>query len=92
MALEKGVVRRADLVCLQEAPRERADIGISHWASKIRNSKNIWTARPKGSGLVVHERTDLSRCANNKVIATDVRRTGDQRTNILNVYDHNDTQ
>jgi hypothetical protein len=77
---------------LEEPPGERADIGISHWAYKISNSKNVWMAIRKGSGLVHDERTDLSRGAKDNVIATDVWRTGDQTTNILNVYDHKDTQ
>ena len=46
----------------------------------------------KGSGLVVDERTDLSRGANDDVIVTDVRRGGEKITRIVNVYDQRDTQ
>jgi hypothetical protein len=35
-ALEMGVERRPDVVCLQEAPRERGGIGISHSAYEMR--------------------------------------------------------
>jgi len=34
-ALQMGVERRVDVVCLQEPPRERGQIGISHSAYKI---------------------------------------------------------
>jgi len=73
-ALETGVERGPDLVCLQEPRRERGETGISHSAYEIRKRKSVWTAIQKGSGLVVDERTDLSRGANDDVIATDVRR------------------
>jgi len=91
-ALETGVERRVDLVCLQEPRREREDIGISHSAYEIRNRKRVWTAIQKGSGLVVDERTDLTRGANGDVIATDVRRRGEKITRIVNVYNETDTQ
>jgi hypothetical protein len=91
-ALETGVERRADVVCLQEPPRERGNIGISHSAYEIRERKRVWTAIRRGSGLVVDERTDLSRGANDDVIATDVRRRGEKITRIVNVYDQRDGQ
>ena len=55
----------------------------------IRNKKGkrVWTAIRKGSGLVVDEQTDLSREANDDVIATDVRRRGEKITRIVNIYD-----
>jgi hypothetical protein len=40
---------------------------------------------------VVDERTDLSRGANEDVIATDVRRRGERITGIVNVYDQKNT-
>jgi len=52
-ALETGVERRAEVVCLQEPPRERGGIGISHLAYEIRKTKRVWTAIRRGSGLVV---------------------------------------
>ena len=90
-ALETGVERRADIVCLQEPPRERGGIGISHSAYEIRKRKRVWTAIPRGSGLVVDERTDLSRGANEDVIANDVRMRGERITRIVNVYDQKNT-
>jgi len=90
-ALETGVERRADVVCLQEPPRERGGIGISHSAYEVRKRKRVWTAIRRGSGLVVDERTDLSRGANEDVIATDVRRRGERITRIVNVYDQKNT-
>ena len=36
--------------------------------------------------------TDLSRGANDDVIATDVRRRGEQITRIVNIYNSNNTQ
>jgi hypothetical protein len=74
----------------QEPPRERGDIGISHSAYDIRKRKRVWTAIGKGSGLVVDERTDLSRGATDDVIATDIRRRGEKITRIINVYDEKD--
>jgi hypothetical protein len=38
-ALEMGVEHRADVVCLQEPPRERGGIGISQSAYEIRKCK-----------------------------------------------------
>jgi hypothetical protein len=84
-ALETGVERRADVVCLQEPLREKGGIGISHSAYEIKTRKRVWTAIQGGSGLVVDERTDLSRGAHNDVIATDIRRTGETITRIVNV-------
>jgi endonuclease/exonuclease/phosphatase family metal-dependent hydrolase len=91
-ALETGIERNADVVCLQEPPRERGGLGISHSAYEIRKRKRVWTAIRKGSGLVVDDRTDLSRGANNDVIVTDVRRRAEKITRIVNVYDQKDTQ
>jgi len=91
-ALETGVERKADVVCLQEPPRERGGCGISHSAYEIRERTRVWTAIRKGSGLVVDERMDLSRGAQDDVIVTDVRRRGEKRTRIVNVYDQRDTQ
>jgi len=90
-ALETGVERRADVLFLQEPPRERGGIGISHSAYRIRKRKRVWTAIRRGSGLVVDERTDLTRGANEDVIATDVRRRGERITRIVNVYDQKNT-
>jgi len=91
-ALETGVERRAEVVCLQEPPRARGEIGISHSAYDIRQRNTVWTAIRKGSGLVVHERTDLSRGANDDVIATEVRRRGEKITSIVNIHDQQDAQ
>ena len=41
---------------------------------------------------MVDERTDLSRGANDDVIATNVRRRGENITRIVNIYDQEDTQ
>jgi len=87
-----GVERRVDVVWLQVPPRERGNIGIRHWAYEISKRKSVWTARRKGSGLVVDERTDLSRGANKDVILTDVRRSGEKITRIVNVSDQRDGQ
>jgi len=40
----------------------------------------------KGSGLVVDERTDLSRGAHYDLIVSDVRRRGEKITRIVNVH------
>jgi hypothetical protein len=94
VALEAGVERRADVVCLQEPPRERerGGVGISHSAYEIRKRKRVWTAIRRGSGLLVDEWTDLSTGANEDVIATDVRRRGERITRIVNVYDQKNTR
>jgi len=68
VALETAVKRRADRVCVLDPPREKGGIGISHGPSKITTRKRVWTARWKGSGLVVDERTDYSRGANDDVL------------------------
>ena len=85
-ALETRVERRADVVCLVEPPRENGGIGISHSAYEISKRKTMWTAIWRGSRLVVDERSDSSRGANNDVIATDVRRRGKMIMRIVNVY------
>jgi hypothetical protein len=93
VALETGVERRADVVCLQEPPRERerGGVRISHSAYEIRKRKRVWTAIRRGSGLVVDERTDLSRGVNEDVIVTDLRRRGERITRTVNVYDQKNT-
>ena len=90
--LGTGVERRADVVCLQEPPRDRGEIGISHSAYEIRKRKRVRTVIRKGSGLVVDERTDLSRGANDDVIATDVRKRGEKIMRIVNIYDTRDVR
>jgi len=92
VVLETGVECRADVVCLPEPPRESGDIGISHSAYEIRKRKRVWTAIWKGSGLVVDEQTDSSRGANDDVIATDIRGSGEKITRNVNVYDQEDEQ
>jgi hypothetical protein len=57
-----------------------------------KKKKTVWTAIRKGSGLVVDEQTDLSRGANDDVIATDVRRRGEMITGIVNIYDQKDVR
>jgi hypothetical protein len=84
-ALDTGVECRADVVCLQEPPRERGEMGISHSAYNIRIKTRVWTAIRKGSGLVVDDRTDLSRGANDNVNTTNVRRGGEKITRIVNI-------
>jgi hypothetical protein len=49
-------------------------------------------AIPRGSGLVVDERMDLSRGANDDVIATEVRWRAEKITSIVNIYDQKDAQ
>jgi hypothetical protein len=90
--LESGVECSADEVCLQEPPRAKGGIGISHSAYEIRKRKRVWTAIRGGSCLVVHERTDICRGANDVVIATDVRRRWETITRIVNIYDQKETQ
>jgi hypothetical protein len=46
----------------------------------------MWTAIQKGSGLVVDERTDLSRGAHDDVIVTDGRKGGEMITKFVNIY------
>jgi endonuclease/exonuclease/phosphatase family metal-dependent hydrolase len=91
-ALETGVERRVDVVCLQEPPRERKGFEIMHKADERRKRKRVWMAVRKGSGLAVDERTDLSKGGNDDVIVTDVRRRGEKVTRIVNIYDQKDTQ
>jgi hypothetical protein len=57
-----------------------------------KKKKKSWTAIRKGSGLVVDERKDLSRAANDEVVATDVRRRGEMITRIGNIYYQKDAQ
>jgi hypothetical protein len=80
------VEHRVDVVRLQEPPRERGEIGISHSAYDIGKRKRLWRAIRKGTGLVVDERTDLSRGANDDGIATDIRRRGEKITSLVNIY------
>jgi len=41
---------------------------------------------------VVDEESDLSRGANDDVMATDLRRRGEMIIRIVNIYDHKDAQ
>jgi hypothetical protein len=53
--------------------------------------KRVWVEIRGGSGLVVDERTDLSRGANEDIIPTDVRRRGERIMRIVNVTDQMNT-
>ena len=77
---------------MQVPPRVRANIGISHSPFKIIIKNTVWTPILKQSGLVVDEHTDLSRGANEDVIATDVRTAGENITRKGNVYHQTDRQ
>jgi len=46
----------------------------------------------KGSDLAMDAWTDLSRGANNDGMVTDINRTGEKMTRIINVYDQRDGQ
>jgi hypothetical protein len=86
-----GVECREEVVCLQEPPRDRWDIGISHSASNIKKRKRVWTAIRQGSGLVVGQRMDLTIGRNEDFIASDVRRKGGNITRIVNIYNQKHT-
>jgi len=60
----------------------------------IRNRKRtrVWTTMRRGSGLAVDQRTDLSRGANDNVIATDIGMRGETITRIINIYHQRNTQ
>lgn len=81
---------KVDVVCLREPLRARGDIGISHVAYETRNRNRVWTAVQMGRVLVVDERAGLCRGANDDVIATEVRRTGEKITTRVDVYDQED--
>jgi len=85
--LETGVEQKADVVCLQEAPREIAGRGISHSAYVIRKRKRVWTAVCKGCGLTMNTRTDLSKNIGDDVIVLDIKGTGEKIISIVNIYD-----
>jgi len=91
-ALETGVDRKADLVHLQELPGEKGRIGISHQADESRKRKRVWTAVCKRSGLGTDEPTDLSSGANDDVMVTDVKRSGEQMMRNIHLYDQRDVQ
>jgi hypothetical protein len=86
-ALEMGVEREADVVCLPEPPRKTAGSGISHAAYDIRKRTRVWTAGRKGRGLTTNERTHLSRNAGDDVIAVDIYGRGETMIKIVNIYD-----
>jgi endonuclease/exonuclease/phosphatase family metal-dependent hydrolase len=87
VVLETGVEQKADVVCLQEPPSERAGIGISHSGYDIRNRKRVWTAVRKGRGLTTNERTDLSRNTGYDVIVVDITKRREKMIRIVNIYD-----
>jgi len=66
------VEQKADVVCLQEPPRDRAGIGISHPAYEFRKSKRVWMAVREGSGLITNQRTNLNNIAGNDMIVVDI--------------------
>jgi endonuclease/exonuclease/phosphatase family metal-dependent hydrolase len=76
---------------LARATERKGGIGISHLAYDKRKRNRVWMAVRRGSGLVVDERTDLSRGANDDVIATDIRRRGETIMRIVNGYNQKDT-
>jgi len=91
-ALETREECRADVVCLQEPPRERKGFEIRYTAYEIRKRKRVWTAMHKGRGLALNKRTYLSKGGDDDGIVTDVRRRGERVTRIVNIYAQKDTQ
>jgi len=91
-ALEIGVERKPGVVCLQEPPGESGGVGISHSAYKIRKLTRVWTAVRKGRGHATDGRTDLSKGAKDDVIVIDDKRTGDEMTKMINIYNESDLQ
>jgi hypothetical protein len=71
-ALETGVKWKADLVCLQEPPRAREGVGISHPAYDIRKRKRVWAAGRTQSGIATNEWTDLCKHALGVIIVVDI--------------------
>jgi len=92
VALKTGVEHRAAVVCWQEPPRERGNIGISHSTYNIRKRNRGWMAIWKGSSLVVDEWTAVCRGGNDNVIATEIRRRVEKIMRIVNVYNQSDSQ
>jgi hypothetical protein len=77
---------------LQEPPKERGRIGLSHLPYEISKRKKVWISVRKVSGLATDERTYLSRGANNDVIATDVKRRGGKMTRAINIDNQRDME
>jgi hypothetical protein len=86
-ALETGVQRKEDVVCLQEPLIEREGVRISYPAYNIRKRKRVWTAVRQGSGFATKARTDLSKNTLGDVIVVDIKRRGEKMTRIVNIYD-----
>jgi len=59
-ARETLVEPKAHVVCLQDAPRDRDEVRISHSAYVNRKRISGWTVVGKGSGCASHVQTDLS--------------------------------
>jgi len=91
-ALGMRVERSADVVCLNEPPRERKGFEIRHTASEIRKWTRGWTAVPKGCGLAVDEQIHMTQGGNDDVIVTDVLTRGEKVTRIVNVNIEQDTK
>jgi len=71
--LEKGVERKADVVCLQELPQEPAGSEISYAAYSIRQWRRGWTSVRKRSSLTTNKRTDLSKNAGDDEIVVHIQ-------------------
>jgi hypothetical protein len=72
---------------LQDPPRLRGGIKISHLAYKITEGNRVWTAIRKGTGLVVDDRLNLSWGDNDDAIVTNVRSRGEKITRSADIYD-----
>jgi len=86
-ALEMGVEGKANVVRLQEPPRERAGSGISHSAYDHGKRMRVWTAILKGSGPSTNKQIDLSQNTRNEVIVVDIQRRGEKLIRMVKIYD-----
>jgi hypothetical protein len=75
--LETGDDCTADGLNLQEPPCNTGGIGINHSAYELRTRENFLMTVQRRSGLAVDEQTDSTTGANENIIATDIKGTGE---------------
>jgi hypothetical protein len=85
--LETAVEQKADVVCLQVPPRDRAGSGISHLAYDIWKWKKVWMAVRMVSSLPMNERTNLMKNAGHNIIVAEIKREGENMIRIVIIND-----
>lgn len=86
--LNTGVKLKADVGCLQEPPRDSAEIGNCHSVYGIRERQRVWTAVWKASGDRMNKQIDCSRDAGDDVTVVAINQRREKMARLVSIQDH----